>query len=150
MKPEETWVRDELAELARSDRGRQLLQLSLRGIGRGERKVTAGCWTDRGVAGCLFQHAYWQGVEEGMFADRGRPGDWIGSFVGTGDYGQVIRTIEAFDTLARRHYSDVTRRRILPDRVEVRHDDWRIVVESMLVDTLAESAPASEEVVASA
>ena len=70
MNPQEQRVRDDLAVLAASDRGRELLQLALRGIGRGDRAVTAGCWTDRGIAGCLFQHAYWQGVEEGVFATR--------------------------------------------------------------------------------
>src|SRR5205807_9733612 len=63
--------------------------------------VSAGCWTERGIAGCLFQHAYWEGVREGVFADKGRPGDWIGSFVGSHDYGVVIRVIESFDRLAR-------------------------------------------------
>jgi hypothetical protein len=146
MNPQEQRVRDDLAVLAESDRGRELLQLALRGIGRGDRAVTAGCWTDRGVAGCLFQHAYWQGVEEGVFADEGRPGDWIGSFVGAGDYGIVIRTIAAFDVLAKEHYADVTRRRLLPDRVDVRQDDWRDLVERMLVETLAGSAnPTAKE-----
>ena len=137
MNPQEQRVRDDLAVLAESDRGRELLQLALRGIGRGDRAVTAGCWTDRGVAGCLFQHAYWQGVEEGVFAEEGRPGDWIGSFVGAGDYGIVIRTIGAFDVLAKDRYADVKRRRLLPDRVEVRQDEWRQLVERILVTTLA-------------
>ena len=147
MNPEEQRVRDDLAVLAQSDRGRELLQLALRSIGRGDRGVTAGCWTDRGIAGCLFQHAYWQGVEEGVFADEGRPGDWIGSFVGSGDYGIVIRAIEAFDLLAKNHHSDVRQRRVLPDRVDVRRDEWRVVVERMLVDSLSEpSRPARKEV----
>jgi hypothetical protein len=137
MNPQEQRVRDDLAVLAASDRGRELLQLALRGIGRGDRAVTAGCWTDRGIAGCLFQHAYWQGVEEGIFADEGRPGDWIGSYVGSGDYGIVIRAIAAFDILAKQHHADVTRRRLLPDRFDVRKDEWRGVVEAMLVDALA-------------
>jgi len=137
MNPQEQRVRDDLAVLAASDRGRELLQLALRGIGRGDRAVTAGCWTDRGIAGCLFQHAYWQGVEEGIFADEGRPGDWIGSYVGSGDYGIVIRAIAAFDILAKQHHADVTRRRLLPDRFDIRTDEWRGVVEGMLVDALA-------------
>jgi hypothetical protein len=139
MNPEEQRVRDDLAVLAQSDRGRELLQLALRSIGRGDRGVTAGCWTDRGIAGCLFQHAYWQGVQEGVFADQGRPGDWIGSYVGSGDYGIVIRAIEAFDILAKTHYSDVRQRRVLPDRVDVRQDEWRALVERMLVEALAGS-----------
>jgi len=141
MNPEEQRVRDDLAVLATSDRGRELLQLALRSIGRGDRAVTAGCWTDRGIAGCLFQHAYWQGVEEGVFADEGRPGDWIGGFVGAGDYGIVIRAIAAFDTLAKARYADVRRRRLLPDRIEVRNDEWRDVVERMLVESLAGQSP---------
>ena len=139
MTAEERRVRDDLSTLARSDRGRRLLQLALRGIARGERGVTAGCWADRGIAGCLFQHAYWQGVEEGVFADEGRPGDWIGGLVGAGDYGIVIRAIGAFDVLAREHHADIVRRRLLPDRVDVRRDEWRAVVERMLVDALAGS-----------
>jgi len=148
---EEQQVRDELSTLAESERGRQLLQLALRGIGRGERALTAGCWVDGGIAGCLFQHAYWQGVEEGVFADAGRPGDWIGSFVGSGDYGTVIRAIAAFDLLAKAGYADVKTRRLLPDRVDVRTDEWRVAVEALLVETLAGAAPAAaEEVVVTA
>jgi hypothetical protein len=137
MTDEEGRIRDDLAMLAASDRGRDLLQLSLRGIGHGDRPLTAGCWTDRGIAGCLFQHAYWQGVREGVFADRGRPGDWIGSFVGSGDYGVVVRAIDSFDRLAKSRYADIERRRLLPDRVVIRQDEWRAVVERMLVETLA-------------
>jgi hypothetical protein len=137
MTAEEQRVRDDLSTLAQSDRGRGLLQLALRGIARGERGVTAGCWADRGIAGCLFQHAYWQGVDEGVFADTGRPGDWVGSFVGSGDYGIVVRAIESFDVLAKSEYADVEPRRLLPDRVEVRQAEWRLLVERMLVETLA-------------
>ncbi len=137
MTAQESRVRDDLSILAKSDRGRRLLQLALRGIGRGERGLTAGCWADRGIAGCLFQHAYWQGVEEGVFADSGRPGDWIGSFVGSGDYGIVVRAIESFDQLAKSEYADIERRRLLPDRIDVRQAEWRVAVERMLVETLA-------------
>jgi hypothetical protein len=150
---EEQDVRQELAVLASSDRGRQLLQLSLRGIGRGEHKLTAGCWVDAGIAGCLFQHAYWQGVEEGVFADQGRPGDWVGGFVGSSDYGIVIRAIAAFDRFAKSQYADVRYRRVLPDRVEVRMDEWRSVVERLLLETLAHAertSPEREEVTAGA
>jgi hypothetical protein len=137
MTQEELRVRNDLANLARSARGRELLQLSLRSIERGERELTAGCWTDRGIAGCLFQHAYWQGVDEGIFADAGRPGDWVGSFVGSGDYGIVIRAIESFDLLAKAQYADVTPRALLPPRIEVRKDEWRTAVERVVVETLA-------------
>src|SRR5436305_6609617 len=120
MNVEERQLRNDLATLSDSTRGRQLLQLALRGIQRSDKAVTAGCWVDDGIAGCLFQHAYWQGVEEGIFADAGRPGDWIGSLVGSGDYGVVVRAIGAFDRLAKAEYADVRRRRLLPDRIEVR------------------------------
>jgi hypothetical protein len=146
MTHEELRIRDDLATLARSDRGRDLLQLSLRGIGESDRGLTAGCWTDRGIAGCLFQHAYWQGVREGVFADRGRPGDWIGGFVGSGDYGIVIRTIDSFDRLAKAKHADVTRRRLLPDQVVIRQNEWRAVVERMLVETLARTQTSEEAV----
>jgi len=62
-------VREDLATLAATEQGRRLLQLGLRGIANGELGVTAGCWVAHGSAGCLFQHAYWQGVREGVFAD---------------------------------------------------------------------------------
>ena len=132
-------LRDDLTMLAASERGRRLLQLALRGIARGEREVTAGCWRERGNAGCLFQHAYWEGVREGVFADEGRPGDWIGSFVGSHDYGIVIRTIASFDRLAREQYADVQPRAVLPDRVRVRKGEWNAEVERLLVAALGES-----------
>ena len=143
MTAEERELRGELHELAATDDGRRLLQLALRGIDRGDAEVTAGCWTDRGVAGCLFQHAYWQGVREGVFRDEGRPGDWIGSLVGPARYGTVLNAIGSFDRLARRHHADRTPRRIRPDKVEVRTGEWRQVVERMLVEALAESQAAA-------
>jgi hypothetical protein len=153
MTAEERRLRSDLATLAASDRGRRLLQLGLRGIGRGERGVTAGCWVKHGNAGCLFQHAYWEGVREGIFADEGRPGDWIGSFVGPHDYGIVIRAIESFDRLARAGYADVEPRTLLPDRVRLRQDEWNAAVERLLVETLgdaqAEGPVNGREVVAS-
>jgi hypothetical protein len=143
MTAEERELRGELHELAESDRGRRLLQLALRGIDRGEAEVTAGCWTDHGVAGCLFQHAYWQGVREGVFRDEGRPGDWIGSLVGSRGHATVLSAIGAFDRLAKRHHADRTPRRILPDKVEIRTREWRQVVERMLVETLADTPAAT-------
>ena len=139
MTAEERALRSELGDLAETERGRQLLQLALRGIDRGEAELTAGCWTDRGIAGCLFQHAYWQGVREGVFPDEGRPGDWIGGFVGSAGYGTVLNAIAAFDLLAKGHHADHERRRLLPDRVVVRTGEWRRGVERMLVETLADS-----------
>ena len=151
---EEQRLRADLATLAASADGRRLLQLGLRGIARGDRALTAGCWIKRGDAGCLFMHAYWEGVREGIFTDKGRPGDWIGSFVGPHDYGIVIRVIESFDRLARSRYSDVEPRALLPDRVRLRQGEWNGVVERLLVETLGEPQTPplvqSGEVVASA
>lgn len=145
MTSEERQVRDDLADLARSDRGRQLLQIALRGIGSDDRGLTAGCWSDHGIAGCLFQHAYWQGVREGVFADEGRPGDWIGGFVGAGDYGLVVQAIGSFDRLAKTGYAEVQPRFVLPDRVCVRQPEWKAAVEQILVETLADSRPDERE-----
>jgi len=136
MHEDELQLREDLRALARSERGRQLLQLGLRGIERGERDVTAGCWVKRGDAGCLFQHAYWEGVHEGVFADEGRPGDWIGSFVGSHDYGIVIRVIESFDRLARTAFSDPQPSALRPRRVRLRQADWNAEVERLLVEIL--------------
>jgi hypothetical protein len=146
MHPEERRLREELAALARTGHGRRLLQLSLRSLEEGSRGLTAGCWSDRGIAGCLFQHAYWQGVKEGLFEDRGRPGDWIGGLVGSNDYGTVLRAIEAFDDLGKRHFATVSRRRLMPDRRDIRTDEWGDAVERILIDTLSgASAPDARE-----
>jgi hypothetical protein len=142
MTAEERELRGELRTLAGTDDGRRLLQLALRGIDRGDAEVTAGCWTDRGVAGCLFQHAYWQGVREGVFRDEGRPGDWIGALVGSQGYATVLNAIGAFDRLGKRHHADRTPRRILPAKVEIRTGEWRQVVERLLVETLVDSQAA--------
>jgi hypothetical protein len=139
MHDDEQRLRDDLRALAGSGRGRELLQLGLRGIERGDRDVTAGCWIKRGDAGCLFQHAYWQGVREGVFADEGRPGDWIGSFVGSHDYGIVIRVIESFDRLARSAFSDREPRALRPRRMRLRQDEWNALVERLLVEILDET-----------
>lgn len=136
---DEQRLREDLLALADSEQGRKLLQLGLRGIERGERGVTAGCWINRGNAGCLFQHAYWEGVRDGVFTDAGRPGDWIGSFVGPHDYGIVIRVIESFDRLARSAFSDAKPRPLRPRRVCLRQDDWNGAVARLLVDVLGET-----------
>lgn len=139
-------LRDQLTTLAADERGRALLQLGLRGIHEGPQGLTAGCWTDHGIAGCLFQHAYWQGVREGVFEDKGRPGDWIGSLVGSGLYGDVIGAIDSFDRLAKTHFADREPRLIGPDRARVRRAEWQEAVEAMLVDVLAHAAPAPTRV----
>jgi hypothetical protein len=140
--PEERRLREDLAALAGTARGRRLLQMALRGIGRGEQEVTAGCWREHGSAGCLFQHAYWEGVREGVFPDEGRPGDWVGSFVGTHGYGLVINVIASFDRLARTSYAEAGRRRLPTGRVRIRHGDFQRAVETLLVDALR-SPPAA-------
>ena len=100
--------------------------------------MAAGCWARRGIAGCLFQHAYWEGVRDGVFADAGRPGDWIGNFVGSSDYGIVIRAIASFDRLARSSYSDVEPRALLRVRLRLRQSEWNAAVEQLLVETLGD------------
>jgi hypothetical protein len=71
-----------------------------------------------------------------VFADAGRPGDWIGNFVGAHDYGIVINVIASFDRLARSSYADVQHRSVLPDRVRLRQKEWNAAVERLLVETL--------------
>src|SRR5436853_7186895 len=132
MHDDEGRLREDLVTLAESERGRRLLQLGLRGIERGDRGVTAGCWVKHGNAGCLFQHAYWEGVREGIFEDAGRPGDWIGSFVGSHDYGVVIRVIESFDRLARSSFSDPDPRVFRPRRGCLRQAEWNAGVARVL------------------
>jgi hypothetical protein len=143
MSPEETELRRELTTLAATPDGRRLLQMAMRGIARGEHELTAGCWRARGDAGCLFQHAYWEGVREGVFADHGRPGDWIGSFVGAHDYGVVINAIAAFDRLARTAYADVTPRRLVGQRVAIRQREWHAAVEQVVISVLGRTEPVS-------
>ena len=139
----EATMRESLERLAEHDGGRWLLQLALRSIERGDHELVSGCWTQKGDAGCLFQHAYWQGVREGVFRDEGRPGDWIGSLVGARAHATVLNAIGAFDRLAKRHHADRSGRRILPDKVEIRTGEWRQVVERMLVETLADAPVAA-------
>lgn len=145
MIAEERLLRDDLIALAANPRSRRLLQLGLRGIERGEQGVTAGCWSRHGSAGCMFQHAYWEAVREGVFTDSGRPGDWIGNFVGQHDYGLVIRAISSFDRLARARYSDVRERAVLPDRVRLRQSEWHQAVAALLVEVLSEGERHGEE-----
>jgi hypothetical protein len=132
-------LRGELQELAGQPRGRELLQLALRGLQVDERPLTAGCWVRGGVAGCLFQHAYWQGVREGVFADDGSSRDWVSAYAGEDSYWNVIRTIAAFDDVARNDFLRGPARWLPLGRRALRSDDWRRHVESMLVDALDRS-----------
>ena len=139
MDDPETALRDDLRTLAAHERGRGLLQLALRGIQEDGRDLTAGCWVDSGIAGCLFQHAYWQGVRQGVFpAERRAAVDWVSAYAGRELYGTVIRSIGDFDELAKRDY--LTRCvRVLPlQRGGLRTGAWRTTVERMLVEALAE------------
>jgi hypothetical protein len=136
MLAEERALREELDELAATPRGRQLLQLALRGIEADDRALVCGRWERRGEAGCLFQHAYWQGVREGAFEDGHPARDWVSAFVGPGDYWNVIRTIAAFDALGREGYSEREPRRVLGTRRVLRQGAWRDAVTGLLVDAL--------------
>lgn len=140
MTREERTARDELASLAQDDKGRCLLQLALRGIQESGCGLTFGCWAKRdgGVSGCIFQHAFWQGVNEGVFAPAELPAGEIRQFVGDEDFALVMRAIRAFDALGRRRFIRWARhgRLGIPWRTldEAR---WHRAVEAMLIDALA-------------
>jgi hypothetical protein len=143
MTPEETALRAELSELAAQPRGRALLQLALRGLQDESRGLTAGCWNRRGVSGCLFQHAYWQGVSERVFRPGGLANEHIERFVGSADYRLVVRSIATFDRLGRRQYQEHVRGPLGLPRRRLREEEWRSAVEALLVDALASTPPAS-------
>lgn len=133
MTTEERDLRDSLERLAEHEGGRRLLQLSLQGIETGRHELASGCWTTGGEAGCLFQQAYWQGREEGLFDDDDRVRAWISGVAGRGNYHLVIDVIAAFDALARSEYAVEQRRFRRPTLDQPR---WRAAVTSALVDTL--------------
>jgi hypothetical protein len=101
---EERIVRDQLSALAADEKGRHLLQLALRGIQEDGHGLTYGCWVKRdgGVSGCLFQHAYWQGLEEGVFQRANIPNSEIHHYVGEEDFALVMAAIRAFDAAGHR------------------------------------------------
>jgi hypothetical protein len=141
---DEANVDRELRALARDDRGRALLQLALRGIQESGRGLTYGCWVKRdgGVSGCLFQHAYWQGAAEGVFAPAGAvrtTNAELKDFVGEEDFVLVMRAVRAFDALGRSSFRHWEHGRFgLPVR---RLDEaaWRATVERLLIGALAEA-----------
>jgi hypothetical protein len=137
MTREETVARSQLETLARDDRGRELLQLALRGIQTSGRGVTIGCWVKPGggVSGCVFQHAYWQGVAEGTFSINATASREIKDLVDARDFHLVMEAIRALDRLGKRRF---VRRHGL--RRTLDEDVWRDTVERLLVDALAESA----------
>jgi hypothetical protein len=122
-------MRESLERLAEHDGGRRLLQLALRSIERGDHELVSGCWTRKGDAGCLFQHAYWQGVADGVFADDGRARAWVTGVAGRHAYHRVIDVIAAFDRLARAEYA-----------VELDRERWRERVSALLVEVLGAGA----------
>jgi hypothetical protein len=141
MTGEERTARKELATLASNERGRQLLQLALRGIQESSRGLTIGCWMkpNGGVSGCVFQHAYWQGVAEGAFSPAAAAKPEIRNFVAADDFHIVMDAIRALDVLGKRRFLRRSGlRRVLDEAV------WRDTVERLLVDALAESAPSAE------
>lgn len=92
MTREEEKARQRLAVLAGEADGRALLQLALRGIQTSGHGVTIGCWVkpSGGVSGCVFQHAYWQGVTEGTFETTGMASREIKDLVPEGDFHLVM------------------------------------------------------------
>src|SRR6266545_258528 len=137
MTGEERTARNELATLASHERGRQLLQLALRGIQESSRGLTIGCWVkpSGGVSGCVFQHAYWQGVAEGAFSPAAAAKPEIRNFVAADDFHVVMNAVRALDVLGKRRFLRRSGlRRVLDEAV------WRDTVERLL----AESAPSAE------
>jgi hypothetical protein len=134
MTREETIARRQLEALAADERGRQLLQLALRGIQTSGHGVTIGCWVKPGggVSGCVFQHAYWQGVAEGVFEMTDAASREIRHLVDERDFHSVMEAIRALDRLGKHRF---LRRRGL--RRELDEVAWRDTVEGLLVDALA-------------
>jgi hypothetical protein len=138
MTRQETIARRKLEVLASEERGRQLLQLALRGIRTSGRGLTVGCWVrpGGGVSGCVFQHAYWQGREEGAFGESGRASQEIRELVPEGDFHVVMDAIRALDSLGKHRF---VRRQGLHRSLD--EAGWRDTVERLLVDALAAPAP---------
>jgi hypothetical protein len=138
MTREETNARRKLEALAGDERGRQLLQLALRGIQTSGHGVTIGCWVKPGggVSGCVFQHAYWQGVAEGTFVTTDDPAREIKDLVDERDFHLVMSAIRALDGLGKRRF---LRWQGLHRSLD--EEAWRSTVEELLVDALAVRAP---------
>jgi hypothetical protein len=142
MTREERTARRELAALASEERGRLLLQLALRGIQESGHGLTIGCWVEPGggVAGCVFQHAYWQGVAEGAFDGAENATAEIKDFVPEEDFRLVMAAIRALDALGKRRF---LRRRGLWRTLD--EAAWRSEVEQLLIEALAERLPLQEQ-----
>jgi hypothetical protein len=143
MTRQETVARRQLEALAGEERGRQLLQLALRGIRTSARGLTIGCWVKPGggVSGCVFQHAYWQGIAEGAFVQTERASREIKDLVPESDFHLVMEAIRALDGLGKRRF---VRRRGLRRRLD--EPAWRDTVERLLVDALAAGAAPPDRV----
>jgi hypothetical protein len=141
MTRDETIARRQLEALASDERGRRLLQLALRGIQTSGRGVTIGCWVkpDGGVSGCVFQHAYWQGVAEGTFACDVSASSEIKDLVADRDFHLVMEAIRALDRLGKRRFMPRHGLRRTLDQ-----DAWQRTVEQLLVDALAARGPAPD------
>jgi len=139
MTREERIARSRLEALAVDETGRQLLQLALRGIQTSGHGVTIGCWVKPGggVAGCVFQHAYWQGVSEGVFDTATRANQEMRAHVDDHEFHLVMEAIRALDSLGKRRF---LRRHGL--RRELDEVAWQSTVERLLIDTLSQRAPA--------
>jgi hypothetical protein len=139
---EERIARRELAALASEERGRLLLQLALRGIQESGHGLTIGCWVKPGggVAGCVFQHAYWQGVAEGAFDGTATATTEIKDFVPKDDFRLVMAAIRALDVLGKRRF--LQRHGLWRTLDEA---SWRSTVEELLIDALAEGAPEQKQ-----
>jgi hypothetical protein len=139
MTRQEMIARRRLEELAAQERGRQLLQLALRGIQTSGHGLTIGCWVkpDGGVSGCVFQHAYWQGVAEGAFGTSEAASRKIKDLVDERDFRLVMEAIRALDSLGKHRF--VQRRGL---RRGLDETAWRSTVEQLLVDALAVPVPA--------
>jgi hypothetical protein len=145
MTRQETIARRRLEALAGEERGRQLLQLALRGIRTSGHGLTIGCWVKPGggVAGCVFQHAYWQGVAEGTFDTTESASREIKDLVPERDFHLVMEAIRALDSLGKQRFM---RRQGLSRTLD--EAAWRDTVERLLVDALAAIAPEPDRVVA--
>ena len=83
------------------------------------------------------------GRPRGRVPRRGPAGGLDRLVRGLGGLRTVLNAIGSFDRLAKRHHADRARRRILPDKAEIRTDEWRRVVGRMLVETLSGSQVAA-------
>ena len=139
MTRQETIARRQLEELAAEERGRQLLQLALRGIQTSGHGLTIGCWIKPGggVSGCVFQHAYWQGIAEGAFGPGEGASQEIKDLVDERDFHLVMEAIRALDSLGKHRF---VHRRGLSRTLD--ETAWRSTVEQLLVDALATHVPA--------